>query len=101
MTKVQFITSTLQQQKPTLRQFGVSRIGLFGSSVRSDSTPISDIDMMVEFIPGKKTYKNFIGTATHLELVFGKQIDLVTPQAISRHIKPYIDKDLQYVQISN
>lgn len=101
MTPFQLIATTLEQQKPTLRTFGVTRIGLFGSSVRTDATPTSDIDMVVEFDPGKKTYRNFIGTATHLESVFGKPIDLVTPQAISPHMKPYIDKDIHYVQINN
>ena len=101
MTTSQLITSTLEQQKSALRQFGVSRIGLFGSSVRADATPESDIDMVVEFDPGKKTYKNFFGTATYLESLFKKQVDLVTPQAISPRMKPYIDKDIQYVQISD
>jgi predicted nucleotidyltransferase len=97
----QSIFSTLSQGKPTLRTFGVTRIGVFGSSVRSDATDKSDIDMMVEFEPGKKTYRNFWGTATYLESLLGKQIDLVTPQAISPRIKPYIDKDIQYVQVNN
>lgn len=101
MTTSQIITSTLEKQKLALRQYGVSRIGLFGSSVRADATPESDIDMVVEFEPGKKTYRNFFGTATYLESLFHKSIDLVTPQAISPHIKPYIDKDIRYVQISD
>ncbi|KKT59183.1 MAG: polymerase beta domain protein, partial [Candidatus Gottesmanbacteria bacterium GW2011_GWA1_44_24b] len=101
MENNELITSTLEQQKSALRQFGVSRIGLFGSSVRADATPESDIDMVVEFDPGKKTYKNFFGTATYLESLFKKQVDLVTPQAISPRMKPYIDKDIQYVQISD
>ena len=101
MTTYQLIATTLEQQKPTLRKFGVSRIGIFGSSVRTDATPESDIDMMVEFEPGKKTYRNFWGIATYLESLLGKQIDLVTPQAVSPRIKPYIDKDIRYVQVNN
>ena len=101
MTTYQLIATTLEQQKPTLRKFGVSRIGIFGSSTRTDATPESDIDMMVEFDPDKKTYRNFFGTATYLESLFKNPVDLVTPQAISPHIKPYIDKDIQYVQISD
>lgn len=83
-----------------MQAFGVARIGLFGSAVRGESTAKSDIDLLVEFLPGKKTYKNFFASSEYLEKVFDRPVDLVTPQALSPYMKSRIDSEISYVQIS-
>lgn len=42
-------------------QFGVRKIGIFGSVVRGEDTPVSDIDILVEFSPGKRHSTTILG----------------------------------------
>jgi len=98
---LQSVTQTLTAQKDELRGFGLRRIGIFGSTARGESSVSSDIDLLLDFDPAKKTYKNFIASTTFLEQLFNRPVDAVTPQALSPYIKPHIEKDITYVQISN
>ena len=95
------VVQTLATQKASLQQFGLKRIGIFGSTARGESSVASDIDLLLDFDPAKKTYKNFIASTTFLEKLLQRPVDAVTPQALSPYIKPHIEKDITYVQISN
>lgn len=97
----QFILQQLTSQKQQLRDFGISRLGLFGSVVRGQATQQSDIDVLVEFEPGKKSFRNFMKTANFLEDLLDRTVDLVTPEALSSSLKPAIEKEAEYVQISH
>lgn len=46
----------LGENRTQLRALGVQRLGLFGSFVRSEQRADSDVDMLVEFEPGRKTF---------------------------------------------
>jgi len=98
---LQSITQSLTAQKAQLQSFGLRKIGVFGSTARGESSITSDIDLILDFDPAKKTYKNFIASTTFLENLFNRPIDAVTPQALSPYIAPHIEKDVTYVQISN
>lgn len=101
MLTAQTLLDTLASQKDALQKFGVTRMGVFGSTIRGESTEKSDIDLLVEFEPSSHTYRNYYGTATYLENLFKRPVDLVTSNSISPYIKPYIEKEIQYVQIAN
>lgn len=94
------IIHLLLEKRLELEKYGVKRIGLFGSFVRNEQGPESDIDFWVEYAPGKKNYTNFMQLAFLLEDTFHRKIDLVTPESISRHIAPYVEKELEYVPLS-
>ena len=72
-----FIIQTLVDNQETLREYGVKRIGLFGSYVRETATPESDIDFLVEL--ERLTFDDYMGLAVFLEDLFKKDVDLVTP----------------------
>ncbi|WP_339812039.1 nucleotidyltransferase family protein [uncultured Imperialibacter sp.] len=91
---LEFITT----HQPEIERFGVSKLGLFGSFVRNEQTPESDIDILVEYKPGTKSFDNFIGLIDYLENSLGRNIELVTPESLSPLIRPYIEKEIQYVQ---
>lgn len=91
----------LKTHKPDLIRYKVRTIGLFGSYSRGQQTDGSDIDFLVEFEAGKKTYDNFIGLIDYLEKVFGKEVELVTKESVSKHILPYIEKEVEYVKVSD
>lgn len=73
-----------------LRKLGVRRIALFGSMGRDEARPDSDVDLLVEFAPGRKSYDNFLGAAELLEALLGRRVELVTTEALSPFLGPHI-----------
>jgi predicted nucleotidyltransferase len=96
MTPKQTILHTMQNHKTKLSDFGVSRIGLFGSYVRNEQTPHSDIDVLVDFSPEKENYDNFMALYGYLENLFDKKVEVVILNGLSPYIKPYILKEATY-----
>jgi len=97
----QSILNQITSKKGQIRQFGVTKIGLFGSIARGEESKESDIDILVEFDPSKKTFRNFIGIANYMEKLTGRPVDIVTPQSLSPHIKPHVLKEVRYVEIDS
>ena len=87
-------------KREQLAALGVRAIGLFGSFVRGDQTPFSDIDLLVEFIPEKHTFDNFMDVAFLLEDLLGRKVELVTPEALSPYIGPHILREVERVPIA-
>ena len=96
----QDIFKMLDENRTQLRAFGVERLGLFGSFVRGRQRTDSDVDMLVEFEPGQKTFDHFMGVVFFLEDLLGRSVELVTPEALSPHIGPYILKEVEYVSVA-
>lgn len=93
------IFSKLLHNKSILQDFGVKKIGLFGSYVRSEQKSNSDIDFLVIFEEGKKNFHNFIGLAYYLEDLFGKKVEIVTEESLSPYIGPHIEEEVEYAII--
>ncbi len=96
----QDVYTLLKENKSQLQQFGVIKLGLFGSFITNNQSKSSDIDLLVEFAKNKKTFRNFINTAYFTEKLLGRSVDLVTPESLSPHIAPHIMREIQYVQIT-
>lgn len=86
----------LRLHKNDIKKFGVNRIGLFGSLVRNELRDDSDIDMIVEFDRGMKTFRHYMGLSAYLESCFARKIDLLTPESIDPEIKNNVDKEIRY-----
>ncbi len=97
---LQTITSAIRKHKVELRAFGLRRVGIFGSVASGSATTKSDIDLLLDFDSDKKTYRNFFRGTELLESFLQCPIDAVTPQGLSPHIKPYIEREITYVQIT-
>ena len=80
------------------KKYGVKRIGLFGSYARGDEKADSDIDILVEFNSGQATFDNFMQLAFDLEEIFKRHVDLLTCDGVSRYIKPYIEKEVIWIE---
>jgi predicted nucleotidyltransferase len=91
----------LKKHESEIRAFGVERVGLFGSFVRNEPTPQSDVDILVEFVPGQKTFNNFMELGFFLEELFGRKVDLLTPESLSPYIGPYILKETEDVPLGS
>ena len=96
----QDILILLQHNLTSLEKFGVKKIGLFGSFVRNTNKPDSDIDILVEFKKGQKTYDNFYELYDYLEGLFESKIDLLTTESLSKHIGPEILKEVEYIEVA-
>jgi predicted nucleotidyltransferase len=94
------VIGAIKKSTLELKSFGVKSIGLFGSFVRSQSSPDSDVDILVEFDAGKRTYDNFIDTCFLLEDLLGRRVEVVTVDSLSPYIKPYVLKEVEYVPLS-
>lgn len=99
LTKAQ-ILKTLKEHTGAIKKFGVAKLGPFGSAARDDASDKSDLDFLVEFENGKKTYDNFIQLAFLLEDIFNREVDLVTRQAVPEWMLPTIDKEIEYVEFN-
>ncbi len=102
MTAVQTkdgVVDLIKAGQERIRSIGVKRLGLFGSFVRSEQGSDSDVDVLVEFEPGKKTFDNFIHLAFYLEDIFHRRVELVTTDSLSPYIGPRILREVEYVSL--
>lgn len=96
----QDIINVLDQNQSRLRALGVKRIGLFGSFVRGEQHLDSDIDLLVEFEPGRKTFDSFMELSFFLEEALEHRTELVTMEALSPYLGPHILKEVEYVPLA-
>jgi uncharacterized protein len=101
MHRKEAIHKVFHDHAEELAAMGVSALGLFGSVVRGEANDRSDVDILVEFRPGAKTFQNFNRVCDLLEKEIGSDFDLVTPEGLSPHIRPSILKEVEYVAIAS
>ena len=89
----------LHTNRVQIKSFGISLLGIFGSFARNEQTDTSDVDVIVEFEKGKKTYKEFIGLVYYLEDLLKRKVDVLTFQSISPILKEQIEKEVTYVSL--
>jgi len=87
----------LAQCKPALAaRFGVTRLALFGSTVRNAARSDSDIDILVAF-DGPATSERYFGVQFFLEDLFDIPVDLVTEKALRPELRPFVEKEAVHV----
>jgi uncharacterized protein len=89
----QAILDRLKAEAPALRRkYAVKSLAIFGSIARGDDREGSDVDVLVEF-EGKATFDNFMGLKLDLEDLFGRPVDLLTPNSLNPAMHAEIEKD--------
>ncbi len=69
----------------------IRKLYLFGSVLRTDFTPKSDIDVLVEFTPGAAIgFIELFGMQEELTDLLGRQVDLLTPGALSQYFRQQV-----------
>jgi predicted nucleotidyltransferase len=69
-------------------RYPIRKLSLFGSVLRDDFSPHSDVDVLVELIPDSGvTYLDLVAMQDELTALMGRQVDLVTPGALSRYFR--------------
>lgn len=80
------IRQILQNSLPTLKEeYQVRSLGLFGSYVRQEQSPTSDLDVLVSFSEPPSLLQ-FIALENHLSSLLGIQVDLVMRDALKPHL---------------
>lgn len=77
-------------------KFNVKKIGIFGSFAMGEGKEGSDVDVLVEFEEGCKTFDNFMDLKFFLEDLFGRKVDLVTIKALKPQLKSNILQGVIY-----
>ena len=82
---------------PILQLYKVKRVALFGSVVRGEDKPDSDIDILVSLRPpGERPVigLQWYDLAEKLSRILERPVDLVTEQGLSPYIRPYVEKEM-------
>ncbi len=80
----------LHPRRSDILRLGVVRLALFGSVQRNTARFDSDVDFLVEFEAGHKTFDHFVQLGDLLESVLGRRVELVTPESLSPYLRPLI-----------
>jgi predicted nucleotidyltransferase len=84
------VEASLRQAQSDIVGLGLQRLALFGSFGRDRARPDSDVDLLVEFVPGQKSFDRFIALGDLLERILERRVELVTPESLSPFLTPYI-----------
>lgn len=81
---------SLRKAQAEILGLGVRRLALFGSVQRDAARPDSDVDVLVEFAPGKKSFDRFAALGELLEDLLDHRVELVTLESLSPYLRPHV-----------
>jgi len=81
------------------RKHHIRKLAFFGSVLRDDFRPDSDVDALVEFEPGHVPGLTFFAMEAELSEILGRKVDLNTPNFLSRCFRDEVvaEAEVQYV----
>ena len=77
-------------------RYGVTRLALFGSTVRDQARDDSDVDVLVSF-DGPATSERYFGVQFYLEDLLGAPVDLVTDKALRPELRAFVEGEAVHV----
>ena len=75
------------------RENHIRRLAFFGSVLRDDFGPASDVDVLVEFEPGYTPGLRFFAMEEELSRILGRKVDLNTPAFLSKYFREEVVAD--------
>jgi len=94
------ILARLHSNRHRLTALGVDKLGPFGSFVHGNQRSDSDVDLLVSFQTGKKTFDVFMDLCFFLEEILGRNVHVVTVESLSPYIGPHILDEVEYVDLA-
>ena len=70
---------------------------MFGSFVRDEAGLESDVDLLIDFQEGRKTFEGLLVVVDFLEELLGREVKLLTRPGLSKYIGPHILCTTEYV----
>jgi len=99
LTRNEILQLLQREQTHLAAEFGVKKIGLFGSYVTGHSTETSDVDLLIEF--EHPIGFRFLELVDYLETILGRKVDVLTPAGIQsirvNHVAKSISESVVYV----
>jgi predicted nucleotidyltransferase len=93
----QEILDRLRQNEHALRERGVTHAALFGSRVRGDNRPDSDIDLMIDIDPeAVQDIYAYVGLKNYIAALFSEPADVVARAALKPYVRPLAETDAVY-----
>lgn len=88
----------LKELNALCRRRHIRSLALFGSVLRKDFRPESDVDVLVEFEPGRTPGFEFVSIQDELSALLGnRKVDLVSPKFLNRRIREQVLRDAELV----
>lgn len=81
------------------RRSHIQRLALFGSVIRDDFTPDSDVDILVEFQPGRTPGFAFFDMERELSEIIGRKVDLNTPNELSKYFRQEVLDEAEEIYV--
>lgn len=82
------------------RSNGIRKLACFGSVLRDDFGPDSDIDVLVEFEPGRTPGFAFFAVQDELAELLGRKVDLHTPGFLSPYFRDEVVREAQVLHVA-
>ena len=97
----QEILDRIRTHRQQIRSLGVENLGLFGSFARGEQNARSDVDLLVRFRAGNKSFDRFMALALLLEDLLQRRVELVTTEGLSPYLGPRILAEVQDVTLDS
>ena len=97
LSKEQIVEFLRAHKQEFYDQYGVEKIGLFGSVVRGEMHEGSDIDIAMGMVAARKTLRNFLAFKRQLEKTFHHPVDLGIKSPLKPAVRDSIARDILYV----
>ena len=92
------VLRTIRDNIDSVHALGVARLRLFGSVLVDAAGERSDIDLLVDFRPGEKSFDSYMDLKILLEDLFpGRRIDLITTESLHPKLRPGVIAQAEYV----
>ena len=95
----QEIIKNISKNNEKIQEYGVKNIGIFGSFAKSAQKDRSDVDILVEFEKGEKTFDNYMNLKLFIQKLLRRKVDLVIKEALKSRIKSHILKEVKYARL--
>jgi predicted nucleotidyltransferase len=82
------------------RRHSIRRLALFGSVLRDDFTPESDVDVLVEFLPEAHLGMGYYVLGDELEEILGYPVDVRTEEELSKYFREEVMAELEDVYVA-
>ena len=82
------------------RRHGIVKVAIFGSALRPDFTPASDVDVLVEFAPGRTPGFGFFELEDELSALLGRRVDLQTAGFLSPHFRADVVAEAEVLHVA-
>jgi uncharacterized protein len=82
------------------RRNRIRKLALFGSVLRDDFTPESDVDVLVEFEPGHTPGLAFFAMQRELSAILGKKADMNTPKDLSPYFRQEVLDEAEVLYVA-